>query len=101
MRDINRIANALERIADALTDKVEQKPTLTVATPPEIPPEIPPEPKQTRDELEKAVRKGLYAFQNRGGSPRALTFAILGKELKTLEMDEEQLIAVLNHKEVQ
>ena len=97
MRDINRIANALERIADALTDKAEQKPTLTVATPPETP----PKPKQTRDELEKAVRKGLYAFQNRGGSPRALTFAILGKELKTLEMDEEQLIAVLNHKEVQ
>jgi len=100
MRDMQEIKALLQKNNEILLKLVEI--LGDGAEPIEEPIEEPtPEPKQTRDELEKVVRKGLYAFQNRGGDPRALTFAILGNKLKTLEMDEDQLLAVLNHKEVQ
>jgi len=99
MRDINRIANALERIADALTDKVEQKPTLTVETPPTI---VTPEPtKPTLEELQNSVRSGLARVYKRGEDHAALTTKLIGLPLKANEMDEAQCIVMLEDEAIQ
>jgi hypothetical protein len=97
MRDINRIANALERIADALTDKAEQKPTLTLV-------ETPPEPeteKPTLEELQNSVRSGLIRVHGRGEDHAALTTKLIGLPLKANEMDEAQCIIMLEDEAIQ
>ncbi len=100
MRDINRIANALERIADALTDKAEQKPALAlVETPPTI---VTPEPtKPTLEELQNSVRSGLARVYKRGEDHAALTTKLIGLPLKANEMDEAQCIVMLEDEAIQ
>ncbi len=97
MRDIYRIANALERIADALADKAEQKPTLTVETPPE--PETVEKP--TLEELQNSVRSGLIRVHGRGEDHAALTTKLIGLPLKANEMDEAQCIVMLEDESIQ
>jgi hypothetical protein len=98
MRDIYRIANALERIADALADKAEQKPTLTLV-------ETPPEPetfeKPTLEELQNSVRSGLIRVHGRGEDHAALTTKLIGLPLKANEMDEAQCIVMLEDESIQ
>lgn len=100
MRDLQEIkellrdnSKVLSQILLVLTEGVDSSPT------PEPEPE--PEPEKTTEELEKALRIGLNAFQARGGVPKSLIFAVLGEELKTGQMTRDQIVAMLNNPEVQ
>ena len=59
------------------------------------------EQERSTEELERSLRKGLKSFQDRGGVPKSLIFAVLGEELKTGQMTREQIVATLNNPEVQ
>lgn len=99
MRDINRIANALERIADALTDGKPSSATSseTVEVEPEVIASTPLTPAAYRAELDAAleklqaqVRSGLLAYHKRGGDAEGLILETINEPLKSNELDSHQ-----------
>jgi hypothetical protein len=114
MRDINRIANALERIADALTDgktssatsseTVEVEPEVIASTP--LTEVLTPAAYRAKldaalEELQAQVRSGLLAYHKRGGDAEGLILETINEPLKSNEMSREQCVMMLNNKEVQ
>jgi len=89
-----RLAEGIETLVVMLMDSHEQKPTLTVETPPEP-------TKPTLEELQNSVRSGLARVYKRGEDHAALTTKLIGLPLKANEMDEAQCIVMLEDEAIQ
>ena len=92
-----RLAEGIETLVVMLMDSHEQKPTLTMETPPE--PETFEKP--TLEELQNSVRSGLIRVHGRGEDHAALTTKLIGLPLKANEMDEAQCIVMLEDEAIQ
>ena len=102
MRVLTRIAEALERIADALTDGKTSEPVAeTVEVKPEVIASAPTTEDPTLEALQAQVRSGLLAYHKRGGDAEGLILETINEPLKSNEMSREQCVMMLNNKEVQ
>ena len=125
MKDIDRIANALESIATSLMiladydpanirsylDSIEERDAMSVAPRMSVVEKMekvwtdtqptPEDPKPTLEELQAQVRSGLLAYHKRGGDAEGLILETIEVQLKSNEMTVEQCVMMLNNKEVQ